>query len=50
VPSPKDGILLHMSLPKDGELTLLGHGELLDDHADGELPLVLLLYDTTSGP
>ena len=47
VPSP-DGILLHMSLPKDGELTLLGHGE-LHDHADGELPLVLLLYDTKLG-
>jgi hypothetical protein len=48
VPSPKDGILPHMSLPKDGELTLLGHGE-LHDHADGELPLVILLYDTKLG-
>jgi hypothetical protein len=48
VPSPEDGVLLLMSLPKDGELTLLGHGE-LHDHADGELPLVLLLYDTKLG-
>jgi hypothetical protein len=48
VPSPEDWILPHMSLPKDGELTLLGHGE-LHDHADGELPPVLLLYDTKLG-
>jgi len=41
---PEDGMLLHMTLPKDGELTL-AHGE-PHDHEDGELPLVLLLYDT----
>ena len=49
VPIPKDGILLRMSLPKDGELILLGHGE-PHDHADGELPLVLLLYDNGELP
>jgi hypothetical protein len=42
--APEDGMLLHMNRPKDGELTL-AHGE-PHDHEDGELPLVLLLYDT----
>jgi hypothetical protein len=42
--APEDGMLLHMTFPKDGELTL-AHGE-PHDHEDGELPLVLLLYDT----
>ena len=47
----EDGMIQHMTCPKDGELTF-AHGKPApahDHHADGELPLVLLLYDTKLG-